>query len=134
MDVWFVDDSAENRAAWLASFPSSVHESCSLEVFASVADLFAALDAGRRPDVLFVDYFLSGRHGIEVIERFTADDGPMPLLVAHSSMHDANMGMVRAGAHLAMEKVGGAARTRSIQEAIRGPEDLRRLMRAYLGD
>jgi len=134
MRVWFIDDRAANRETWLASFPSSVHEACSLEVFASVPELFAALDAGRRPDILFVDYFLGVRHGTEVIERFTEGDEPMPLLIAHSSVDRANDGMVRAGAHLAMEKRAGAARTRSIERAIRGPEDLRRLIREHRPD
>jgi CheY-like chemotaxis protein len=133
MDVWFVDDRRANREAWLASFPAAVREACSLRVFGGVPELFAALDGGERPDVLFVDYFLGCHVGVEVIERLTSDGGPVPLLVAHSSVPRANAGMLRAGAHLAMEKVHGASVTRSIQEAIRTPEDLKRLVRAHCG-
>ena len=133
MDVWFIDDRAENRATWLASFPADVHAACALRVFASVPELCAALEAGDRPTVVFVDYFLSGHHGTDVIERLLDGDGPVPLIVAHSSMTRANEGMVRAGAHFAMEKVRGVARTQSIATAIRSVEDLRRLIRRHLG-
>jgi hypothetical protein len=132
MNVWFVDDRAENRVTWLASFPASVHETCVLRVFPGVPDLFGALRNGDRPDVLFVDFFLDGHYGSDVIERLIAGEGPVPLLIAHSSMAEANVGMVRAGAHLSMEKTKGVPKTLSIEAAIKGPEDLRRLRRAYL--
>lgn len=134
MNVWFIDDREQNRATWLASFPSSVHEACSLVVFESVPDFLTAIDSGERPDVVFIDFFIDGHYGLEVIERMTAKDVPVPLLVAHSSMSEANDGMVRAGAHLAMEKVKGVAKSLSIVEAIGGPEDLRRMIREHLGD
>ncbi len=74
-----------------------------------------------------MDYFLDGHDGMEVIERFLADEGPTPLLIAHSSMPRMNEGMLRGGAHLAMEKVRGVRRTRSIVETIRSVDDLRQL-------
>ena len=128
MNVWFVDDRSENRETWLASFPGSVHEACSLRTFGSVPEIFEALDAGDRPDVVFVDFFLRGHYGTDVIERLVGDDLPVPLIIAHSSMGRANEGMVRSGAHLAMEKTKGVATTRSIEEAIKDPDDLRRLI------
>ena len=79
-------------------------------------------------DVMSREY--QGR--LEVIERLTAGDVPVPLLIAHSSMREANGGMVRAGAHLSMEKVKGVAQSQSIKEAIGSPEDLRRMIREYL--
>ena len=41
--------------------------------------------------------------------------------------------MVRAGAHFAMEKQKGVPTNPRIEEAIQGPEDLRRLIREYVG-
>ncbi len=131
MNVWFVDDQAQNRATWLASFPRAVRQACALRVFASVPDLMAALEAGNRPDVVFIDFFLDGHYGLEVVERFLAGDMPVPLMIAHSSLAEANEGLLRAGAHLAMEKVRGVARTRSITEAIRSVEDIQRLIDAH---
>ena len=134
MNVWFVDDKAENRATWLASFPADVREACTFRDFASVPEFVAALETGDRPEVMFVDFFIHDHHGLEVIERLTAGDLPVPLLIAHSSMVEANNGMLRAGAHLALEKVRGVARTRSIVESIGSLEDLRRLVAEHLGE
>ena len=128
MHVWFVDDAIENRVTWLESFPPDVTESCELRAFASVPELFMVLDEGERPDVMFVDYFL-GRHvGAEVVERFLADDETPPLLIAHSSMPRLNEGMVRLGAHLAMEKLKDVPRTPSIVQRIRSMADLESLI------
>ena len=66
MHVWFVDDRPENRATWLESFPPDVREACTLRVFDSVPAIFAALEEGDWPDVVFVDFFLGGHYGIEV--------------------------------------------------------------------
>lgn len=134
MNVWFVDDKADNRATWLASFPLEVREACALRVFASVPEFLAALEAGDRPEVMFVDFFIHDHHGLEVIERLKVGDLPVPLLIAHSSMAEANNGMLRAGAHLALEKARGVARTRSIVESIGSLEDLRRLITEHLGE
>ena len=131
MDVWFVDDRAENRATWLASFPPAVREACTLRVFGTVPEILGALEAGEWPDVVFVDFFIGGHYGLEVVERLIAGEAPVPLIIAHSSMREANAGLLRAGAHLAMEKVRGAAKTRSIVEAFGSPEDLRQLVRQY---
>ena len=90
MHVWFVDDRAENRETWLASFPPSVCMACALRVFKSVPEFLAALDTGDWPDVVFVDFFIDGRYGIEVIERLKQGVLPDPVLVAHSSMPEAN--------------------------------------------
>ena len=131
MKVWFVDDRADNRATWLASFPAAVRRACELSTFATVPELFAALDAGERPDVVFIDFFVGGHTGDEVVERFVRAAEVPPLLVAHSSVDRVNDGMVRAGAHLKMEKVRGASRTRSIVQEIRDVDDLQRLIATY---
>jgi CheY-like chemotaxis protein len=132
MDVWFVDDREENRAAWFASFPLAVKEACALRAFASVPEFIAALDADVRPDVIFVDFFIRGHYGLEVLERLQALDGVGPLIIAHSSMPEANAGMIREGAHFALAKIKGVASTASIEEAFQTPEDLRRAMREHL--
>lgn len=132
MNLWLVDDHRENREAWLASFPPSVRSVCRMRTFESVPALFAALDDGERPDVLFVDYFLGPNDGMEVIERLLREPGPPPLLIAHSSVPRMNEGMVRGGAHLSLAKVRGEPRTRSIVEAIRSVEDLRDLVARHV--
>ena len=132
MNVWFVDDHPENLEAWRASFPATVHASCDLRTFGSVPELFEALDAGERPDVMFVDYFMGPYTGMDVVERFLGDGAAPPLLIAHSSVPRVNRGMVRQGAHLWMEMVPGSGRTRSIVSAIHDVEDLERLVAKHI--
>ena len=95
-------------------------------------ELFAALDAGERPDVMFIDYFMGPYTGMDVVERFLRDGADLPLLIAHSSVPRVNRGMVQRGAHLMMEKVPGSGRTRSIVDAIQDVEDIERLIATHI--
>ena len=131
MHIWFVDDRASNRAAWLASFPDAIRNACELRVFASVPELFAVLDTGAWPDVMFVDYFLDGHLGSEVVDRLRAGPKAPPLIIAHSSLGIANEGMVENGAHLAMDKVKGGSTIPSVAAAFRTPADFEHLIRQH---
>ena len=133
MQIWFVDDRLENHDTWLASFPDDVQAACTLRTFESVPALFQVLDAGERPDVLFVDFFLRGHTGEEVLDRVLHDGGAVPLLIAHSSLDRANVAMVHLGAHLALAKHKGRRRTQSIVEAAPDLVALHALRDAHLG-
>ncbi|NEP59808.1 MAG: response regulator [Symploca sp. SIO2G7] len=128
MKVWFVDDLLENRNTWLNSFPERVVLENQFESFASVSGLLERCSSGDSPDILFVDFFIDGSYGIDVIKFFQKSNRQSPLIIAHSSMDEANDAMLRAGANLKMAKVKGAAVTSSIARDIQDSEALRRLL------
>ena len=124
MKLWFVDDRPENHATWRNSFSSDINSSCDLRVFLSIDELLDVLSGGQLPDMLFLDFFVSGRLGSEVIKWF--EDQPVrPLLIAHSSMELANIGMVEAGADFYLEKVKGRSYTESIRATFQTMEEHR---------
>ena len=87
--LWFVDDKLDNQETWTNSFPERIKASCELRSFSSVAELFVEFDKGNFPDILFLDFFIGERLGIEVIKWFENKE-TWPVLVAHSSMKEAN--------------------------------------------
>lgn len=123
LKIWFVDDRADNRAAWLASFPQALKQVHRFELFASVDEVFAALAIEPAPDIFFLDFFIAGRYAHEVLDYFLPL-AKRPLLIAHSSHARANAGMLRYGADLALAKLKGAPATPSIQNMIRNEADL----------
>lgn len=129
MKVWFVDDQASNREHWRKSFPQDIAD-LSLRTFADVASILAAIRI-ETPDILFVDYFLDERTGLEVVDfcRRRAKTNPCPVLIAHSSLRSASERMVEKGADFAVpkEKVGGVIP--AIVAAIRTGSDLESIAR-----
>ncbi len=126
LQIWFVDDLHANLAAWLGSFEPELRSRHQFRCFASVETLFEALDAGELPDVLFIDYYIGPRFGHEVIAYFKGWQ-QRPVLVAHSSMPEANQVMLNQGADLMLEKTPGTAVTASIMALIRSEADLYQL-------
>lgn len=125
MKIWFVDDLAGNRKAWLNSFSSELKEKHSFHTFESVESLFAVFEINSFPDILFVDYYLEHRRGSEVLAYFkNTPREQRPLLIAHSSMSDANLKMLGEGADLAFEKRTTQGVIPAIVEAIRSEKDL----------
>ena len=121
MKLWFVDDKPDNHKTWLNSFTDGIRASCELRTFNSVDQLFVAFSNQPRPDILFLDFFLGNRLGVEVIRWF--DGQPTrPVLIAHSSMEEANIGMVAGGTDFYLEKVKNRPYTESIRQVFSTPE------------
>ncbi len=129
MKVWFVDDQASNREHWRKSFSKGI-AGLSLRTFADVDSILAALRT-ETPDIVFIDFFLDGRTGLEVVAfcRRRANANPCPVLIAHSSLDSASERMVEGGADFAVpkEKIGGVIP--AIQAAIRRKADLEAIVR-----
>lgn len=124
MKLWFVDDRPDNHATWESSFSDDIRHSCELRVFTTVNDLLDEFARGILPDVLFLDFFIEGRLGVDVIRWF--EDQPLrPLLIAHSSMERANLGMVEKGADFYLEKIKGQPYIESIRSVFRTLDDIR---------
>ncbi len=123
MQLWFVDDKLENHTTWANSFSQDITESCELLTFLSVAEVIDELDSGNIPDILFLDFFIGRRIGVDLIRRFRNEE-VRPVLIAHSSMQAANEGMVAAGADFALEKIKYKPHTASIRNAFRNVEDV----------
>ena len=123
MKLWFVDDKPRNHKTWVSSFPEEIQASCELRSFLTVDELFAEFSNGIFPDLLFVDFFVGERLGTEVIEWF-AGRAVRPVLIAHSSMEQANTGMVAAGADFQLEKIKEMPFTASIRDSFKSLEDV----------
>lgn len=126
--VWFVDDLAKNRRAWLRSFSLELQEAHEFLTFESVEDLFYVLDGGEWPDILFIDYYIGLRHGHEVVTYFQ-EASARPLLIGHSSMEGANLKMLSLGADLYFPKDPSAARNAFLMRHIQSTSDLEALIR-----
>lgn len=123
MKMWFVDDKRENHETWLNSFSEEIRRSCELRSFFSVSDAIAEFARGNLPDILFLDFFIGERLGIELVRWF--DNAEVrPVLIAHSSMEPANLGMVREGADFYLEKIKDRPHTDSIRSAFTNIGDL----------
>lgn len=123
MKLWFVDDKLKNHETWANSFSEEIKASCELRSFLTIDDLFAEFSAGIFPDLLFVDFFVGERLGTEVIKWFASCD-VRPVLIAHSSMEQANAGMVAAGADFHLEKIKEMPFTNSIREVFKSLDDV----------
>ena len=123
MKLWFVDDKRENHETWSNSFAEPLKQACELRSFYDIATLIDELHSGNIPDILFLDFFIGERLGIEVIRWFEGKDD-RPVLIAHSSMNVANEGMVTEGADFWLEKVKNRTHTDSIMRVFKSLEDL----------
>ena len=123
MKLWFVDDKPDNHDTWTNSFAEQLVASCELRSFFSVPELIGELENGNAPDILFIDFFIGEFLGIEVIKWF--ENKPVrPVLIAHSSLKEANVGMVREGADFYLEKIKSKSDTESIKTAFQTINDL----------
>ncbi len=123
MKLWFVDDKRGNHETWSNSFPEEIKAACELRSFFTVSELFDEFSSGNVPDILFLDFFIGERLGIEVIKWFDSQVF-RPVLIAHSSMKEANVGMVREGADFYLEKIKERPHTDSIGKAFKTFEDI----------
>jgi len=123
MKIWFVDDKRDNHDTWSNSFPEAIRASCELRSFLSVSALIDELASGNLPDILFLDFFIGEVLGIEVV-KWVENKAVRPVLIAHSSMKAASVGMVREGADFYLEKIKNKPHTESIRKAFRTIDDV----------
>lgn len=123
MQLWYVDDKSENHTMWWNSFTDAIQEACELRSYYSTTELLDELERGTQPDILFVDFFVGNRLGTEIIRWFETQTA-RPVLIAHSSMERANVGMVAAGADFHLEKIKGKPFTESIRQTFQSLEDV----------
>ena len=123
MKFWFVDDKPRNHETWASSFSEEIKASCELRSFLTIDELFVEFSSGILPDLLFVDFFVGERLGTEVIKWF-ANRNVRPVLIAHSSMEQANTGMVAAGADFHLNKIKEMPFTASIRDAFKSLDDV----------
>jgi CheY-like chemotaxis protein len=123
MRLWFVDDKPRNHEMWVSSFSEEIKSACELRSFFTIDELFSEFSSGMLPDLLFIDFFVGERLGTEVIEWF-ADRDLRPVLIAHSSMEQANTGMVEAGADFHLEKIKEMPFTASIRDSFKSLDDV----------
>ena len=129
MQLWFVDDRQANHEMWLNSFSAEVRECCEFRSFYSVPEIIAEFTAGHLPDVVFIDFFVGGQLGVEVIRWFAGHDA-RPVLIAHSSMNEANQGMVAEGADFLLEKIKDRPFTESIRQVFSSFDDIAHIIQA----
>lgn len=94
MKIAFIDDRAENQAAWLASMQMICGGNAELLTLGSISELSQVLTESYRPDVVFVDFFIGGNYGTEAISLLRQQCGNKVAIIAHSSMDAANAGMM----------------------------------------
>ena len=125
MQICFIDDREENREGWLKGFGPEVSTECDLRIFASATDWYHWLNNGNKPDVVFLDFFIGDTYGSELIEdlksRFTKD----VFIVAHSSMTEANAGMIEVGADAMLPKVKLKVPSPTIRDTFSSMADLK---------
>ena len=129
MQICFIDDREENREGWLKGFGPEVSNECDLRAFASAVDWYRWLNDGNQPDVVFLDFFIGVAIGSELIEDLRSRFGNDVFIVAHSSMTEANAGMVEAGADAMLPKVRLAVPSPTIREAFSSMADLKSFLR-----
>jgi len=129
--VWFIDDRLENRDSWLKGFGSEIRTNCELKTFEDWPGLREDLNNHDYPDVLFLDFFLPDCYGHEIIEWIDLNCPPdqRPVLVAHSSMEAANIGMCENGADCGLEKHKGESVSSSIASHFRLVADIEYLVK-----
>ena len=123
MKLWFVDDKQSNHDTWLSSFPDCIKDACELRSFSSVSEAIDEFANGNIPDILFLDFFIGESLGIHVIKWF-GDQNVRPVLIAHSSMEEANLGMIREGADFHMVKIKNRLHTDAIRNVFKSMDDV----------
>ena len=133
--IWVIDDNPENIAMIERSFPPPIQTSHALQSFlqarAALAhfDLLMTTAPERLPDFILLDYFLDRMYGHEVLdhllERYRTSGLPRAIIIAHSSLAQANALLVERGADCALEKIKGQAQSQAVAFAFRTPEAIR---------
>ncbi|MCW8131899.1 MAG: hypothetical protein KIS92_16250 [Planctomycetota bacterium] len=115
--LWFIDDRKDNRDAWREAFELCAPGALELRTFATLAEWEDACASLPAPDAAFVDFFIDGHYGNEAIAVLRRKFGAKPVVIAHSSMPEANDGMRKAGADAALAKLKGVSPSPTILAA-----------------
>ena len=105
MHVGFIDDKPENVKAWHAAMIAVCGDRVELKDFGTLSDLASAVKDGFTPDVMFVDFFIDGDYGTEVLKFLRNHFGDKVFIIAHSSMDELNLGMIEQGADASLSKI-----------------------------
>jgi hypothetical protein len=117
MIIGFIDDRQDNRAAWRLAMESILPQTDQICTFDSVQALLRQLEAGFRPRVMFVDFFIDGSCGSDAISLLRQHLGNSVFIIAHSSMDMVNQGLLRHGADMALSKIKGQSPSPTILSA-----------------
>ncbi|RME02788.1 MAG: response regulator [Planctomycetota bacterium] len=127
--IWFIDDFEGNLRAWKRGFPPKIAQSCELRTFLRWNTLKNELERNRLPDILFLDYFLAETYGSDILHWMQQNLRELPVIVAHSSVPQANQKMLALGAHCALKKYRGEEISSPIQEHFHDLEDIKFLLK-----
>ena len=104
--IWFIDDIQEDRDAWVKDFGVEIRAHCELKSFDNWTDLRYEFEIKTYLDVLFLYFFIRDHYDLEIIEWIDVHcpNDQRSVIVAHSSMEAANVGMCEMGANCRLEK------------------------------
>lgn len=94
-----------------------------LAAFSSLPELTTAVGNGFAPDVMFVDFFIDGDYGTDVITFLRKHFGDKVFIIAHSSMDQANSGMVERGADVGLSKIKGSYPSKTVINELKNYEN-----------
>ncbi|NRB47300.1 MAG: hypothetical protein HRU41_06475 [Saprospiraceae bacterium] len=124
LQIAFVDDRIKNLEGWLQAMQAFCSPETLLSTFLSVDELEEALEAEYIPNIVFTDYFIEDRNGLEVIEILRSRFGDQVYLIAHSAEPWANELMYKEGADETLTKFEDQVPSSPIDERFRGYDDL----------
>ncbi len=132
--LWILDDRPENSGMVLRSIPPESRALMEIECFVQAQ---ACLDAfalrlrtspATLPDCLLLDFFLDRTYGHKVLDTLRqlqrSAGGPLLVVVAHSSMAEANRLLLKHGADFSLEKRKGQPTSPPIAALFRSPAAL----------
>jgi CheY-like chemotaxis protein len=136
--IWIIDDRPENIAMIEASFAAEVRQASQIRSFgqaqvalATWADLLT-VQPNLLPDVILLDFFLDRTYGHHVLDQLLAGyrrTGRTPaVIIAHSSMAEANALLIKHGADFSLPKIKGREHSAAVAQAFRSLDALRWLV------
>lgn len=109
--IWVVDDRPENQAMITRSF-RRVEDDVEIINILSCQEYFEMVKGccdSTMPHIIFMDYFMRGHYGTELVKHFLDAKGslPRPVIIGHSSNVHASEEIVKAGGDFVIKKVKG---------------------------
>jgi CheY-like chemotaxis protein len=133
--IWVIDDMLANVTMIERSFPPAVQASSEIRSFLKAREALAHFDTlistapEQLPDFILLDFFLDHMYGHQLLdhflEQYRASGQPPAVIIAHSSMAEANTMLVERGADCALEKYKGSPESSTVARAFRSLEALR---------
>ncbi|MEI8165041.1 MAG: hypothetical protein WCG26_01645 [Chloroflexales bacterium] len=133
--IWVIDDTPANLTMIERSFPPAVQASSEIRSFLKAREALAHFDAlvgtapEQLPDFILLDYFLDRMYGHQLLdhflEQYRASEHPPAVIIAHSSMDEANLMLVERGADCALEKRKDSPESSAVARAFRSLDAMR---------